>query len=273
MRFRAIIQARLTSSRLPRKVLEKIGSRTLLEHIAERLESLKGAGIEAAFALAEDEPSELADFLGSLGYSYSIGSAYDVLRRYIDASSDMSDNEYVLRLTGDNPFPDREQIARLVHYARTHAPDYGYTADLPLGMGAELIRVNALRSVWLRTEPGTPGTESPIKPHHREHVTVFIRENPHLYEIYPLRLDETVSEEAARNRVKGIRLTIDEPADLEVCRRVYAHFELLGNPFFGAVEVIQLAKNSPEMFAGNSAVQQKSAQSVDERALRQARHP
>ncbi|MFZ5628163.1 MAG: cytidylyltransferase domain-containing protein [Spirochaetota bacterium] len=273
MRFRAIIQARLSSSRLPRKVLEKIGSQTILEHIAARLATLEGAGVETSFALAENEPPELADFLGNRGFSYSTGAAYDVLKRYVDASADLSDHDFVIRLTGDNPFPDKDQLARLVHYARSHSLDYGYTADLPLGMGAELIRVNALRSVWLRTEPGNAGAESVIKPHHREHVTVFIRENPHLYEIHPLRLDETLSEEAAKDRVHGIRLTIDEAADLDVCRRVYLHFERLSNPLFGAVEVIQLAKNSPEMFAGNAAIVQKSALSVDERAMNTARRP
>lgn len=265
MRFRAIIQARLSSSRLPRKVLEKIGSLTILEHIAARLATLEAAGVETTFALAEDETTELADFLGNRGFSYSIGAAYDVLRRYIDASADLSDQDFVLRLTGDNPFPDKDQLARLVHYARQHPIDYGYTADLPLGMGAELIRVNALRSIWLRTGPGGQ-PESSIKPHHREHVTVFIRENPHLYEIYPLRLDETLSEEAARERVRGIRLTVDEPPDLEVCRRLFDHFDRLSNPHFGALEVIQLAKNAPEMFSGNAGVRQRSAQSVDARA-------
>lgn len=266
MRFRAIVQARLLSSRLPRKVLEKIGSLTVLEHIATRLATLQGAGVETVFALADDEPPELVEFLQSRGFTCRTGATYDVLKRYIDASADLADQDFVLRLTGDNPFPDKDQIARLVHYARSHALDYGYTADLPLGMGAELIRVNALRSIWLRTEPMVPGAESTIKLHHREHVTVFIRENPHLYEIYPLRLDDTFSEEAARDRVRGIRLTIDEAADLDVCRRVFAHFERLGMPQFGAVDVIQLAKNSPEMFSGNASVQQKNSTSVDERA-------
>ncbi|GAB4426084.1 MAG: hypothetical protein OHK0011_07510 [Turneriella sp.] len=273
MRFRAIIQARLASSRLPRKVLEKIGSQTVLEHIAARLATLEGAGVETAFALADEEPTELADFLRQRGYCVSTGATYDVLKRYIEASADLADQDFVLRLTGDNPFPDKDQLARLVHYARSHSPDYGYTADLPLGMGAELIRVNALRSIWLRTEPGNAGAESVIKPHHREHVTVFIRENPHLYEIYPLRLDETISEEAAKERVRGIRLTIDETADLEVCRRVFMHFDRLSKPHFGAIEVIQLAKNNPEMFAGNAAIVQKSALSVDERAMSTARRP
>jgi len=268
MRFRAIVQARLMSSRLPRKVLEKIGSLTVLEHIAARLETLQGAGVETVFALAEDEPPELAEFLRDRGFNCSVGATYDVLKRYIDASADLDDQDFVLRLTGDNPFPDREQIARLVHFARSHSLDYGHTADLPLGMGAELVRVNALRSIWLRAEPGSAGTESTVKMHHREHVTVFIRENPHLYEIYPLRLDDTLSEEAARERIRGIRLTIDEAEDLEVCRRVFSHFERLGMPHFGATEIIQLAKNSPEMFSGNASVRQKSANSVDERAAR-----
>lgn len=271
MRFRAIIQARLSSSRLPRKVLEKIGSQTILEHIAGRLATLEGAGVETAFALADEETSELADFLNQRGYSFSTGATYDVLKRYMDASADLGDQDFVLRLTGDNPFPDKDQLARLVHYARSHPLDYGYTADLPLGMGAELIRVNALRSIWLRAEPASGASESIIKPHHREHVTVFIRENPHLYEIYPLRLDETLPEDAARERVRGIRLTVDELADLEVCRRVFTHFEKLSKPHFGALEVIQLAKNNPEMFAGNAGVLQRSAQSVDERAAHTAR--
>lgn len=264
MRFRAIVQARLSSSRLPHKVLAKIGPLALLEHIAARLASLQGAGIETHFALAEAESEELTDFVGRLGISFSRGDAYDVLQRYIDASADLADRDFVLRLTGDNPFPDQHQIARLVEYARSHELDYGYTADLPLGMGAELVRVNALRSVWLRGRPGTGS--GGIEPYHREHVTVFIRENPHLYEIYPLRLDESISDEAARERVRGIRLTVDEPADLEVCRGVFTHFAMLSKPHFDSLDVIQLARNSPSMFTGNALIRQKPARSADTRA-------
>ena len=62
-------------------------------------------------------------------------------------------------------------------------------------------------------------------------------------------------------------MTVDEPEDLEVARQVYTHFERLGRPLFGATEVIQLAKNSPEMFAPNAEVAQKPATSVDRRAV------
>lgn len=268
MRVRALVQARLNSSRLANKVLEKIGEKTLVEHIADRLGLLSGAGVELYFAIADEEDPALREHLNGKGLKFFAGSEQDVLKRYCDAAADLSDNDYVIRATADNPFPDHEQLARLVAHVRTAPIDYGYTAHLPLGMGTEIIRVNALRSVMIRAVPLTPGGESGLQKHHSEHVTPYIRENAHLYDIYPQPLDETVSEEAAKARVAGIRLTIDEPADLEVARRVFTHFNRLGKPHFTATDVIQLKKNNPEMLAGNELIHQRDARSVDQRALK-----
>ncbi len=266
MRFRAIVQARMASERLPGKVLRKIGNLTILEHIAKRYATLEGANVSLHFAIARETSSMLPQFLSEHGFSYSEGDVLNVLQRYLDASDDLDDHDYVIRVTGDNPFPDKDELARLIARVKSRPVDYAHTADLPLGMGSELVRVNALRSIRLRDEPLADSAGSPIKMHHREHVTVFIRENPHLYEVYRQPLDETFSEDLARQRVKGIRMTVDEPEDLAVATRVYEHFERLGRPLFGATDVIQLAKNSPEMFAGNAQVAQKPAQSVDSRA-------
>ena len=265
MRIKALVQARLNSARLPRKVLEEIGGKTLLEHIAERLGSLSGAGVELCFAIAHEADGALSDFLTAKGLPFFAGSEKDVLQRYVDAAADLADGDYVIRATADNPFPDQEQLGMLVHYVKNHGIDYGYTAGLPLGMGTEIIRVNALRSVLLRNIPLTPGGEPGLKPHHHEHVTPFIRENAHLYETYPQPLDPNLDEKAAAQRVQGIRLTIDEPADLEVARRVYRHFLMLGKPLFTSIDVIQLKRNNPEMFAGNETVVQRGMTSVDNR--------
>lgn len=266
VRFRAVVQARLESSRFPKKVLQPIGEWTILEHIARRVAELKEHKVELVFAVAEAQSDELENFLKEKGYHFFRGASYDVLRRFVDACADLADTDYVIRLTGDNPFIDTVQLGKLLLAAQKENFDYGYTAELPLGMGSEVIRVNALRSIWLRTHAPYPGGESGILPHHREHVTVFIRENPHLYAIFPLRLDESLPEKLAQARVAGIRLTVDEPADLEVCRAVFNHFVKLSRPFFTAEEVIRLAKNCPEIFLPNQAIKQKSAQSVDERA-------
>lgn len=270
----------MQSERLPGKVLEKIGSKAIVEHIALRIATLEGAGVELCFAIADEgnppfgnesapgaaaRPNLLADFLREHHLPFVTGHAMNVLRRFIDASTDLAASDYVIRLTADNPFIDQDQLAILIQRMKEHGADYGYTADLPLGMGAEMIRVDALRSVGFRDTPLTPGGEPGLKDYHREHVTVYIRENPHLYEIYPLRLDDTISEEAAKRRVAGIRMTVDEPADLVVARRVFEHFERRGLPHFGALDIIQLAKNNPDMLAGNETVKQKSAQSADTR--------
>ncbi|AFM14361.1 cytidylyltransferase domain-containing protein [Turneriella parva] len=266
MRFRAIVQARMASERLPGKVLQTIGSLSILEHIARRFATLEGANVALHFAIAREEASPLPTYLSERGWNFTEGDVYDVLQRYLDASSDLDDTDYVIRVTGDNPFTDKDELARLIMKLKSRPVDYAHTADLPLGMGSEIIRVNALRSIRLRAEPATPGGASEILPHHREHVTMFVRENPHLYEIYSQPLDETFSEELAKARVRGIRMTVDEPQDLEVARKVYLHFERLAKPLFGAAEVIQLAKNSPEMFASNANIAQRPATSVDARA-------
>lgn len=262
------MQARLNSSRLANKVLEKIGEKTLIEHIADRFSLLSGAGVELCFAIADEENPALREHLNEKGLNFFAGSEADVLKRYCDAAADLSDDDYVIRATADNPFPDHEQLGRLVSYARRSPIDYGYTMHLPLGMGTEIIRVNALRSVLIRALPPTAGGESGLQPHHHEHVTVFMRENAHLYDIYPQPLDETVSEDAAKARVAGIRLTVDEPADLEVARRVFTHFNRLGKPHFTALDVIQLKRNNPEMLAGNEQIHQRDARAVDQRPLK-----
>lgn len=266
MRFRAIVQARMASERLPGKVLQKIGNLTILEHIARRFATLEGANVHLHFAIAREEASPLPQFLGERSWAFTEGDTLDVLQRYLDASSDLHDDDYVIRVTGDNPFTDKDELARLIMKLKQRPIDYAHTADLPLGMGSEIIRVNALRSIRLRAEPAAPGAAPAILPHHREHVTIFVRENPHLYEIYSQPLDETFSEEMAKARVRGIRMTVDEPQDLTVARQVYEHFDRLGKPLFGATDVIQLAKNSPEMFAGNAQVAQRPATSVDSRS-------
>lgn len=265
MRIRALVQARLNSGRLPRKVLETIGERTILDHIAARLDTLSGAGVELCFCIADEADTALKDFLLSRGYTYFAGDESDVLKRYCDAAADLDDNDYVIRATGDNPFPDQEQLGMLIAHTKRNPVDYAYTAHLPLGMGTELIRVNALRSVILRATPLTAGGTSGLQPHHHEHVTVFIRENPHLYATYPQPLDQTVPEDAAKQRVAGIRLTVDEPQDLDVARRVFTHFNRLGRPLFTALDVIQGRKNNPEMFTGNESVTQRGERSSDPR--------
>ncbi|HRP70149.1 MAG TPA: NTP transferase domain-containing protein [Turneriella sp.] len=263
--FRAVVQARLTSERLPKKVLEKIGDKTIIEHIAARVESIQSAGISLLFAIAEENDSLLSDFLREKKLPFVTGHPSHVLKRFIDAATDLNDDDYVIRLTADNPFIDKDRLAALVERLKERPVDYAYTADLPLGMGSEAIRVAALRSVMLRDTPLRTGGEAGLKDHHREHVTIFIRENPHLYEIFPFRLDSTITPEAAKARVTGIRMTIDEAADLAVARQVYAHFAARGLSHFGALDVIELSKNDPSMLATNRHVEQRAATSVDTR--------
>ena len=98
-------------------------------------------------------------------------------------------------------------------------------------MAFEAIRLNALRSqLFYKLLPHWP----------IEHVTTFIKERPELY---------TVIEELQSGPLyEGIpvRLTIDEQSDLNLAQKIFQHFDKIGQPYFGASEVILFYKIIPK---------------------------
>ena len=106
MRTRAgiILQARLGSSRLPRKALAAIAGQTILEHCLRRL---MFAGVAPVVLATTDRPEDqaLAAVAQHLGASVFRGDADDVLGRFV-AAAEAFDFDHVVRATGDNPGVD-----------------------------------------------------------------------------------------------------------------------------------------------------------------------
>ncbi len=255
MKFRCVIQARTTSKRLPGKVLKTLGDRPLLSHIVARLRNIQDESLEIALAIPEGD-SLLVDFASSQNLLVFRGDEYDVLSRYLKSSEDLQESDYVIRLTGDNPFIDQSALSGIINQLKSQPVDYAYPRGLPLGMGFECIRVNALRSQNFYS----------LKEHHREHVTTFIRENPHLYEIAGLGLGPLYRTETDETIPCDIRLTIDEADDFSMAEKTWQHFNKLKNPWFGARDVVELNAHLPDFFSLNRHVKQKSAQSHEIRS-------
>lgn len=240
----------MTSKRLPGKVLKMLGDRPLLGHIIARLRNVQDDALEIAVAIPERD-IELRAFTSSQNLQVYTGDEYDVLSRYLAASADLQESDYVIRLTGDNPFPDQSSLAVIVNQLKSQPVDYAYPRGLPMGMGFECIRVNALRSQMFYD----------LKEHHTEHVTTFIRENPHLYEIAGLGFGPLYRPENDETIPCDIRLTVDEPDDFTMAEKTWQHFSKLKNPWFGARDVVELNAHLPDFFSLNRHVKQKSAQS------------
>ncbi|HOX47734.1 MAG TPA: NTP transferase domain-containing protein [Spirochaetia bacterium] len=206
-RLGLVVQARLGSTRLARKALLPLGGLTMADQVLRRLILVPAE----VYVLATDEASapELGPIAARNGFELLVGPAEDVLARYCLAVRRFGLGR-VLRATGDNPLVAHELAATLVSRAEAAeaagAPPADYTSysGLPLGMGVELVRAEAL----LRAE--AEARELP----EREHVCPYLYGHPELF-----RLDRPEAPEPWR--FPEARVTVDTAADYEAVLRLY----------------------------------------------------
>ena len=164
----AILQARMTSTRLPGKALCPLAGVPLIEHIINRLKAV--ADLDHIILAIPDSPSEipLIETARRLDISVVKGPEEDVLQRFLMAAEQVN-AQHVVRICGDNPLFDRQLTRSLIHTHLEQKADYTITCDsIPLGTGTEVARVDALKNIARTT------TESK----YREHVTTWFHDHP-----------------------------------------------------------------------------------------------
>ncbi|MDD2806228.1 MAG: hypothetical protein PHV33_11785 [Elusimicrobiales bacterium] len=191
-----IIQARMGSTRLPGKVLKKIGPKTLLAHILYRLEFLKTSATLVVATGDSSTDNPVQRFCAENGVRCFRGSEANVLERYYLCAKQYGFSD-VVRMTGDNPFPDIEELDRLIRLYKTSDADFCHSfKSLPIGVGAEIFSIAALARSYREGKAQ----------HHVEHVDEYILEHPELFKTSELEVDKT------KNR-PDVRLTVDTDED------------------------------------------------------------
>lgn len=236
-----IVQARMTSSRLPGKVLKRVLDKPLLEYELERLSRVREMDglVVATTVNREDDPVvALCDSLGVRSYR---GSEDDVLSRYYEAAKGYG-AKVVVRFTADCPLIDPNFVSSLIRefLARREELDYLGTdySRMPRGTDAEAFSFSALERAW-REGKG---------PLDREHVTWYIHKNPDRFKT----AFHSVGEDMSR-----YRLTVDTPEDFELVKA------LLGTlypdrPFFTLSDAVSFLDEHPSVFMLNSDIRQKT---------------
>lgn len=201
-----IIQARMGSTRLPGKILEPIVGRPLLEHILGRLTDLCHPA-RVVVATGDTSRDDVVDnFCTERNVDCFRGNEQDVLARYYECARQRGFSQ-VVRLTGDNPFTDIEELDRLIEFHLVGSYDYSFSLEsLPVGVGAEIFSFAALERSFLNGQA----------PHHREHVDEYILENRDLFHIGHLVIPE-------HKRHPEMRLTVDTLEDLRRVRFIAEH--------------------------------------------------
>jgi spore coat polysaccharide biosynthesis protein SpsF len=252
MKTVAIIQARMSSSRLPGKVLKEAGGRPLLERMVERVNC--SVRVDEALVATTIDPSDdaIVDFCTARKTPYFRGNLMDVLDRYYQAAL-LYQAELVVRLTGDCPFIDPvlvdETINALLHagadFACNRLPP-PMSRTYPIGLDVEVCTFEALETAW----------KNASEKHEREHVM------PYLYEV-PGRF-KVVKIDYASDYGK-LRWTVDTAQDLEFVRAVYTALDNRND--FSWLDVLQLVQAHPEIAEINANVQHKTMFDVDKRNL------
>lgn len=162
-----LLQARTTSTRLPAKALLPVAGLPAVVVCARRAANTGHEVVVATSALPSDDL--LAAILADHGVSCYRGELDNVLKRFVDATADLADEEIVVRLTADNLFPDGAFLDRMIDEYEHECLDYLMSGlpecGLPYGMAVEVMRARHLREALAATSAAED----------LEHVTPWIR--------------------------------------------------------------------------------------------------
>lgn len=195
------LQARLDSTRLPRKALLPIQGKPLVLHA---MESLKKIPVETHALLTDSRSApHLAPLAHQAGFQLFTGSPSDVLDRFRAALS-VFPASTIIRATGDNPLVSWEMAIRLLdEHHKLHA-DYSGYSGLPIGCGVEIIRSECL----------IKAQQESSDPYDHEHVSPYLYRNPQLFTLHrPL---------APREFQSRFSVTVDTQSDFELVSSIFA---------------------------------------------------
>lgn len=239
MKIVAIIQARMTSTRLPGKVLMQVMNKPLLAYQLERVKSSKFIDEIVVATTLNDTDIPIVELCEQLSISCYRGSELDVLSRYYEAAIEYK-ADIIVRLTSDCPLIDPEIIDQVINYYLNNNYDYVSNTQVrsfPRGMDTEVF---SLENLELAFSNGN-------KDYEREHVTPYFYLNKELFSI-----GQVIHEADNSN----FRLTVDTREDLELItillKKLY-----LKNGDFGLNNIIEELEKDTSLAKINAHIEQK----------------
>jgi spore coat polysaccharide biosynthesis protein SpsF (cytidylyltransferase family) len=133
------------------------------------------------------------------------GEVKDVMGRFLGASEKMP-SEYLVRITGDNPLTDFENMKLSFEYMKENNGDYSRPVGLPLGTACEIIRTDSLKELYQRT----------VSHDLTEYMTWF-------FEMAPF-IKKTLYAVEEKYRLPDLRLTVDYESDLKFIDSIFRYF-------------------------------------------------
>lgn len=231
----AVLQARVSSSRLPGKVLKPLLGQPMLARQIERVRRAKA--IEKLIVATSIDASDdgIETLCRDIGVDCYRGQLQDVLDRYYQAARSYRP-EHVIRLTGDCPLADPDVIDAVIQFYLDNDCDHvcngGEPPTFPDGLDVEIFRFTALEQAW----------KEAVLPSEREHVTPFIYTHPERFRL---------AQFSNATNLSHLRWTVDEPDDFELVKIIYENL-YPGNPDFSTADILALLERRPDLKSMNT---------------------
>ena len=166
-----IIQARLGSKRLPKKMLMDFHGKPIVHWVYKRVVESKLANITICSIPETEENDSLAHYLESIGAAIFRGEEQNVLDRFYKTAKHYK-LKNIVRVCADNPLICSSEVDRLIKYFNNNSCDYAYNHipkenNYPDGLGAEICNFNLLKNIYRNAK-----TKS-----EKEHVFTFLWNN------------------------------------------------------------------------------------------------
>lgn len=224
-----IVQARLASVRFPGKVMAELDGVPLIEFMLRRVEMATSIDTIVLAVPEQDAASPLRDIAARHGVRMFAGDERDVLSRFAHVAEHVR-ADVLVRLTADCPLVDPLVIDEAVATFRSEGADYLRTGlSYPDGLDVEVFS-----SSWL-----LEASRIAEDPYEREHVTPWLARNALLRRI-SIEIEKDLG---------ALRLTVDEPQDLDVVRSVV---RAIAPSHVDIQAIAALQESTPGIFHGNS---------------------
>lgn len=237
----ATIEARMTSTRLPGKVLLPLSGEPNLKRLIDRLR--RSAFVDdIVIATTVNAPDDaIVAFAKTVDCKVWRGSEDNVLERVLEAAKSVN-ADIIVEITGDCPLVDWRHIDRLINLYEDGK--YAYTANnmertFPRGFDVQVFSVKTLEEV-------NTLTKDPVD---QENVSTYIYNHPERYALYNLAAEGKMAR-------RELRVTLDTEKDYELLNLIFEKL-LPQNEDFSTEDVIDLFNREPELAQINVDIKQK----------------
>jgi len=222
-----LIQARMSSTRLPGKVMKKIKDLPLIKYVWDRC---KLSNLENWAIVTSEQESDnlLFDFCIKNEISCYRGSLDNVAERFLEATENFGHDSFI-RINGDSPLIDPEIINRAINLYSSENYDIvtnAFPKSYPLGQSVEIVRLNTFSSIF----------SNKMNKDHYEHVTKYIYDNSGNYRIHNFRNFEDMSKYST---------AVDTQSDFNKIEKIFhSLIKLKLMPDYSFLDVVELYPNN-----------------------------